>query len=210
VPGCRWISEEVRTSAQCGSACASCFTETSGRAPRDTGAEHRHVTGIVLKAAAHFVRASVLGDEFSRRDSLRLTDTDKLLPFLCDVVRAGVSGDHLLTATRKLLYENRFVIPGTRRLSNLMQGAIARVEHESLSMIERSIPVLIRNRWLDARRRQRRQVIHAAARDCLMAERLSGTDEGQCGICGPFFERTVIDRDLRLAEHSQGQCIGCG
>jgi hypothetical protein len=73
-----------------------------------------------------------------------------LLPSLCDVVRAGVSGDHLLTATRKLLYENRFVIPGTRRLSNLMQAAVSSVEHDALSMIERSIPVLIRNRWLDA------------------------------------------------------------
>jgi hypothetical protein len=78
------------------------------------------------------------------------TDTDKLLPSLCDVVRAGVSGDHLLTATRKLLYENRFVIPGTRRLSNLMQAAVSRVEHDALSGIERTIPVLIRNRWLDA------------------------------------------------------------
>ena len=78
------------------------------------------------------------------------TDTDKLLPSLCDVVRAGVSGDHLLTATRKLLYENRFVIPGTRRLSNLMQAAVSSVEHDALSAIERTIPVLIRNRWLDA------------------------------------------------------------
>jgi hypothetical protein len=78
------------------------------------------------------------------------TDTDKLLPSLCDVVRAGVSGDHLLTATRKLLYENRFVIPGTHRLSNLMQAAISKVEHHALSAIERSIPVLIRNQWLDA------------------------------------------------------------
>jgi Domain of unknown function (DUF4158) len=78
------------------------------------------------------------------------TDTDKLLPSLCDVVRAGVSGDHLLTATRKLLYENRFVIPGTRRLSNLMLAAVSSVEHDALSAIERTIPVLIRNRWLDA------------------------------------------------------------
>jgi hypothetical protein len=78
------------------------------------------------------------------------TDTDKLLPSLCDVVRAGVSGDHLLTATRKLLYENRFVIPGTRRLSNLMQAAVSSVERDALSAIERTIPVLIRNRWLDA------------------------------------------------------------
>jgi TnpA family transposase len=78
------------------------------------------------------------------------TDTDRLLPSLCDVVRAGVSGDHLLTATRKLLYENRFVIPGTRRLSNLMQAAVSSVEQNTLSKIERSIPVLIRNRWFDA------------------------------------------------------------
>src|ERR1700689_2012790 len=78
------------------------------------------------------------------------TDTDKLLPSLCDVVRAGVSGDHLVTATRKLLYENRFVIPGSRRLSNLVQAAVASVEHDALLRIERSIPVLIRNRWLDA------------------------------------------------------------
>jgi hypothetical protein len=78
------------------------------------------------------------------------TDTDTLLLPLCDVVRAGVSGDHLLTATRKLLYEYRFVIPGTRRLSNLMQAAVSRVEHDALSMIELSIPVPIRDRWLDA------------------------------------------------------------
>jgi TnpA family transposase len=78
------------------------------------------------------------------------TDTDKLLPSLCDVIRTGVSGDHLLTATRKLLYENRFVIPGNRRLSNLMQAAVSSVEHDALSAIERAIPVPIRNRWLDA------------------------------------------------------------
>jgi TnpA family transposase len=78
------------------------------------------------------------------------TDTEKLLPSLCDVARAGVSGDHLLTATRKLLYEARFVIPGTRRLSNLMQAAVSRVEHDASSMIERMIPVRIRNQWLDA------------------------------------------------------------
>ena len=77
-------------------------------------------------------------------------DTDKLLPTLCDVVRAGVTGDHLLTATRKLLYENRFVIPGTRRLSNLMQAGVSRVEHDALAAIERTIPVRIRNEWLDA------------------------------------------------------------
>jgi hypothetical protein len=61
-----------------------------------------------------------------------------------------VNDDHLLTATRKLLYEHRFVIPGTRRLSNLVQAAISRVEHEALAMIEREIPVRMRDRWLEA------------------------------------------------------------
>jgi hypothetical protein len=78
------------------------------------------------------------------------TDMVRLLPALCDVVRAGVSGDHLVTATRKLLYESRFVIPGTRRLSILVQAAVLSVEHETLLTIERAIPVQIRKRWLDA------------------------------------------------------------
>ncbi len=88
--------------------------------------------------------------EFLGMIRFEATDTIRLLPSLCDVVRAGVSGDHLVTATRKLLYENRFVIPGSRRLSNLVQTTVASVEHETLRRIELSIPVLIRNRWLDA------------------------------------------------------------
>jgi TnpA family transposase len=88
--------------------------------------------------------------EFLGMIRFETTDTIRLLPSLCDVVRAGVSGDHLVTATRKLLYENRFVIPGSRRLSNLVQTTVASVEHETLRRIELSIPVLIRNRWLDA------------------------------------------------------------
>jgi hypothetical protein len=82
------------------------------------------------------------------------TDTDKLLPALCDVVRAGVSGDQLLTATRKLLYEHRFVISGTRRLSNLVQAATSAVDHASMAVIEREIPLLMRNRWLEVLSRQ--------------------------------------------------------
>jgi Domain of unknown function (DUF4158) len=82
------------------------------------------------------------------------TDTDTLLPSSCDVVRAGVGGDQLLTATRKLLYEHRFVIPGTRRLSNLVQAAISTVERESFTLIEREIPLIMRNRWLEALSRQ--------------------------------------------------------
>jgi len=88
--------------------------------------------------------------EFLGMIRFEITYTDKLLPSLCDVVRAGISGDHLLTATRKLLYENRFVIPGTRRLSNLMHAAVSSVEHDALTAIERAVPVLIRNQWLDA------------------------------------------------------------
>ena len=88
--------------------------------------------------------------EFLGMIRFETTDTIRLLPSLCDVVRAGVSGDHLVTATRKLLYENRFVIPGNRRLSILVQAAVSSVEHDTLSRIERSIPILIRNRWLDA------------------------------------------------------------
>ena len=45
------------------------------------------------------------------------------------------SGDHLVSATRKLLYVSRFVIPGTRRLSNLAQGAVSSVEHDMLLTI---------------------------------------------------------------------------
>jgi len=88
--------------------------------------------------------------EFLGMIRFEATDTIRLLPSLCDVVRAGVSGDHLVTATRKLLYENRFVIPGNRRLSILVQAAVSSVEHDTLSRIERSIPTVIRNRWLDA------------------------------------------------------------
>jgi hypothetical protein len=82
------------------------------------------------------------------------TDTDRLLPSLCNVVRAGASGDQLLTAARQLLYEHLFVIPGTERRSNLVQAAISTVERESLTLIEREIPPIMRNRWLEALSRQ--------------------------------------------------------
>ena len=50
-----------------------------------------------------------------------LTDAPKLLPALRDVVNAGIDGDPLLASARRLLYEHRFVIPGTRRLGSLVQ-----------------------------------------------------------------------------------------
>jgi hypothetical protein len=61
-------------------------------------------------------------------------------------IHTGNSGDHLVSATRKLLYVSRFVIPGTRRLSNLAQGAVSSVEHDMLLTIERAVPIDIRKR----------------------------------------------------------------
>lgn len=78
------------------------------------------------------------------------TDTDMLLLSLCDAARAGVRGPHVMAMTRKPLYERRYVIQGTRRLSNFMHSAVSRVEHDTVSRTERSIPVLIRNRWFNA------------------------------------------------------------
>ena len=76
--------------------------------------------------------------------------TSTVLASLCDVVRAGVSGDHLISATRKLLYEHRVVIPGTRRLAKLMQAAVSSVEHAEHGRIAATIPLFVRNQWLDA------------------------------------------------------------
>ena len=78
------------------------------------------------------------------------TDVAKVVGPACDLVRAGIMGDHLLTAVRKLLYERRFVIPGARRLSTVAQAAISRVEHDSVALIEREIPVSMRNGWIEA------------------------------------------------------------
>ena len=60
---------------------------------------------------------------------------------LTDVVRSGVSGDHLLAATRRILYEHRIVIPGRRRLSELAGNAATAVERDALEVIERDIPM---------------------------------------------------------------------
>ena len=58
----------------------------------------------------------------------KMTDAPKILPSLCDVVQAGIDGDALLASARRLLYEHRFVIPGTRRLGSLVQLAVQSVE----------------------------------------------------------------------------------
>jgi hypothetical protein len=69
---------------------------------------------------------------------------------LTDLVRAGVGGDHLLAATRKLLYEQRVVIPGGRRLAELVRDAVAAVERDAMAIIEREIPAATRIRWAEA------------------------------------------------------------
>src|ERR1700692_3440993 len=66
--------------------------------------------------------------EFLGMIRFEATDTPTFLQPLTEVVRAGVTGDHLLSAARKLLYERRFVIPGPRRVLALAQQAVVKVE----------------------------------------------------------------------------------
>jgi hypothetical protein len=47
------------------------------------------------------------------------SDGTMLMGLLTDVVCSGVFGDHLLAATRRILYEHRIIIAGRRRLSEL-------------------------------------------------------------------------------------------
>ena len=47
------------------------------------------------------------------------SDGTMLMRLLTDVVRSGVFGDHLLAATRRILYEHRIIIAGRRRLSEV-------------------------------------------------------------------------------------------
>jgi len=66
---------------------------------------------------------------------------------LTDVVRSGVFGDHLLAATRRILYEHRIIIPGRRRLIELAGEAATAVERDALEVIEREIPAATRTQW---------------------------------------------------------------
>jgi Domain of unknown function (DUF4158) len=49
------------------------------------------------------------------------SDGTMLMGLLTDVVRSGVFGDHLLAATRRILYEHRIIIPMRRRPSRSAQ-----------------------------------------------------------------------------------------
>jgi Domain of unknown function (DUF4158) len=75
------------------------------------------------------------------------SDGETLMGPLTDVVRSGVSGDHLLAATRRILYGHRIVIPGRRRLSELAGNAATAVERDALEVIERDIPAALRAQW---------------------------------------------------------------
>jgi hypothetical protein len=77
-------------------------------------------------------------------------DQVTLMRSLTDIVRAGVSGDHLRSATRRVLYEHRIIIPGRRRLGDLLRSATTKVELEALQVIEREIPANTRARWAEA------------------------------------------------------------
>ena len=83
---------------------------------------------------------------------LQPRDQNPLMGPLTDIVRAGVFGDHLRSATRRLLYEHRIIIPGQRRLGDLIRNATTKVELEALQSIEREIPAQTRDRWVQALR----------------------------------------------------------
>lgn len=80
----------------------------------------------------------------------QLADAAELMRPLTDIMRAGVFGDHLHSATRRLLYERQIVIPGTRRVAELAANAVAQVERAAHSIIEREIPAETRSRWEQA------------------------------------------------------------
>jgi hypothetical protein len=75
------------------------------------------------------------------------SDGTMLMGLLTDVVRSGVFGDHHLSATRRILYEHRIIIPGRRRLGELAGEAAMTVERHALEVIEREIPAAKRAQW---------------------------------------------------------------
>ena len=78
------------------------------------------------------------------------TDLCKFHKPIGDWVRAGLSGDHLHTAIRKLLFESHFVVPGPRRVAAVAVMVVSQVESECVARIERDIPAYVRHRWIEA------------------------------------------------------------
>ncbi|MGH8322905.1 MAG: Tn3 family transposase, partial [Steroidobacteraceae bacterium] len=81
---------------------------------------------------------------------LQASDSARITELLSDVVRAGIFGDQLLTAARRILYEQRLVIPGRRRLADLARVATSAVEAKATAIIERDIPAERRADWEEA------------------------------------------------------------
>jgi len=78
-----------------------------------------------------------------------ISDAPRVLNSLCDEVRAGVDGDKLQAQARVILYERRFVIPAPRTLGELAKRARRTVEQEVRVAIERAIPVVVRDGWIE-------------------------------------------------------------
>jgi len=77
------------------------------------------------------------------------SDSPRVLPALCDTVRAGVDAAQLLSETRVLLYERHYVLPGSRTLGDLAQLARSTVEREISAAIEKTISPASRARWVE-------------------------------------------------------------
>src|SRR5271170_6291303 len=105
---------------------------------------------LLLRRRRTFYEHQLLAIEFLGMIRFEATDMPTFLEPLTEVVRAGVTGDHLLSAARKLIYERRFVIPGPRRVLALAQQAVVKVERHALAIIEADIPPDIRQIWIEA------------------------------------------------------------
>ena len=76
-------------------------------------------------------------------------DTPRVLDAICDIVRAGIDADRLLTETRVILYERHFVLPAPRAVGELAKTARETVERDVAVAIERAIPAATRARWVE-------------------------------------------------------------
>jgi hypothetical protein len=76
-------------------------------------------------------------------------DTPRVLEAICDKVRAGIDADQLLTETRVILYERRFVLPAPRVVGDLAKRARETVERDVAAAIERVISPATRARWVE-------------------------------------------------------------
>jgi Domain of unknown function (DUF4158) len=76
-------------------------------------------------------------------------DAPRVLEAICDKVRAGIEANQLLTETRVILYERRFVLPAPRVVGDLAKRARETVERDVAAAIERAISPATRARWVE-------------------------------------------------------------